>query len=266
MESENMFDLLPKTFYKYRDWYNDYHKMILTENQIYFSSQNGFNDPFDASIPFRYDEAEMTSENIFKKFYETGREMMPHLSESELIQKCYEQQHSGIFENGEYWKNHYDKYVENINRNFGIYTLTTKNSNLLMWSHYANSHKGFCVGFNTEKLFKLVMGTIGPVIYDNVMPFVPMFEEGLEGITRLLNTKSKDWKYEDEYRMVKSFAANKTFTFEENIINEVIIGLNMNENSKDEIKELVKTKFPETKLFEATKDLNEFKLNIIPIL
>ncbi|WP_214826490.1 DUF2971 domain-containing protein [Chryseobacterium sp. ISL-6] len=58
-------------------------------------------------------------------------------------------------------KNHYEKYVENVNRNFGIYSLTTKNSNLLMWSHYGNSHKGFCIGFNTEKLFKLVMGTLG---------------------------------------------------------------------------------------------------------
>jgi len=76
METENSFDLFPKTLYKYRDWYNDYHKQILTENQIFLSSQNAFNDPFDAVIPFRYDEREMTSENIFKKLYETGHELM----------------------------------------------------------------------------------------------------------------------------------------------------------------------------------------------
>lgn len=263
-----MFELLPTVLYKYRDWENNYHKKILTENQIFFSSQNGFNDPFDATIPFRYDEKEMTPENIFRKLYETGREFMPHLTETELIQKCYEQQQSGIFENGEYWKNHYDQYVQNVNKNFGIYSLTTKNSNLLMWSHYANSHRGFCVGFNTEKMFNLVMGTVGPVIYDDKMPFVPMFEEGLgiEGVTKLLNTKSKEWEYEDEYRMVKSLAANKIFTFEDNIIEEVILGLNMTEPHKEEILEIVKNKFPEVKLFQATKDLNEFKLNITPIL
>lgn len=264
--TKDIFELLPKTLYKYRDWYNDYHKKILTENQIFFPSQNAFNDPFDAAIPFRYDEKEMTPENIFKKLYETGRESMPHLSEAELINECYKQQNSGIFENGEYWKNYYEKYVESVKRNFGIFSLTTKCSNLLMWSHYANSHKGFCIGFNTEKLFNLVRGTIGTVVYDDVMPFAPMFDNGLEGITKLLNTKSNDWKYEDEYRMIKSLSANKTFIFEENIIDEIILGLNMNEKSKNEIKEIVDTKLSDIKLFEATKDLNEFKLNIIPIL
>ncbi len=265
MEPENMFELLPKVLYKYRDWNNLYHKKILTENQIFFSSRIGFNDPFDASIPFRYDEKEMTPDNIFKKLYETGKEFMPDLSDEELIQKCYEQQNSGIFEKGTYWKNQYDNFVEKVNNTFGILSLTTKNSNLLMWSHYANSHRGFCIGFNTEKLFKLTRGTIGPVIYDNKMPFVPLFDREIEGITKLLNTKSKEWEYEDEYRMVKSLSANKTFEFEENLIEEVILGLNMDDKNKTEVIDIVKQKFPETKLYEATKDLDEFKLNIIPI-
>lgn len=263
-----IFEGLPPVLYKYRDWANNYHQKILTENQIFLSSQNGFNDPFDATIPFRYDERELTPENIFKKLYESGKEFMPHLTDAELIDECYKQQQSGIFENGTYWKDYYDKYVENVNENFGILSLTIKHDNLLMWSHYANCHTGFCVGFNSIKLFNLILGALGPVMYDNVMPNVPLFDKlGIEGVTRLLNTKSCDWAYEEEYRIIKSFAANTAFTFEdETIVEKVVLGLKMPEEAKNEIVDLLRSKFPETKIYEATKDLEQFKLNIIPIL
>ena len=102
---------IPSILYKYRDWSNIYHKKIITENQIFLSSQNGFNDPFDATIPFRYDEKELTPENIFLKLYETGKELMPNLTEEELIEECYRQQNSGIFENGSILTNFSDGYT-----------------------------------------------------------------------------------------------------------------------------------------------------------
>ncbi len=259
---------IPSILYKYRDWSNIYHKKIITENQIFLSSQNGFNDPFDATIPFRYDEKELTPENVFLKLYETGKELMPGLTEEELIEECYRQQNSGIFENGTYWKDYYVKYVDSVNRDFGILSLTNKKNNLLMWSHYANCHKGFCIGFNSSKLFNLISGSLGKVFYDEKMPTVPLFDKlEIEGITKLLNTKSLDWAYEEEYRIIKSLAANSTFTFsDDSIVEEVILGLNMSNENKKEIIDILKTNFPNTKIYEASRDLEKFKLNIIPIL
>lgn len=45
------------------------------------------------------------------------------------------------------------KFYEVSNRVIGILSLTSKNDNLLMWVHYANSHKGFVVEFNIENVF-----------------------------------------------------------------------------------------------------------------
>ena len=45
----------PDVLYKYRVWEHDYHKRILTEDEIYFASSADFNDPFDCAIPIRYD-------------------------------------------------------------------------------------------------------------------------------------------------------------------------------------------------------------------
>jgi len=46
------------TLYKYRAWNDDmnYQKRIITNNEIYLSSADQFNDPFDASLPFSIDQ------------------------------------------------------------------------------------------------------------------------------------------------------------------------------------------------------------------
>jgi hypothetical protein len=70
--------------------------------------------------------------------------------------------------------------------------------NLLLWSHYADSHKGVCVEFDATKLpisaFK--------VHYDNKYPEAiypnPPDQRAFFPALR----KSKEWKYEDEFRTI----------------------------------------------------------------
>ena len=46
---------MPKTLLKYRDWNNEYHRNLLTKQEIYFAKPSEFNDPFDGNIPIRWD-------------------------------------------------------------------------------------------------------------------------------------------------------------------------------------------------------------------
>ncbi|MBV9575704.1 MAG: DUF2971 domain-containing protein [Gammaproteobacteria bacterium] len=43
----------------------------------------------------------------------------------------------------------YNEYVHN---QLGILSLSSCNDSILMWSHYADFHKGFCIGFKTNSL------------------------------------------------------------------------------------------------------------------
>jgi hypothetical protein len=68
----------PEILYKYRTWYNEcdkfqYQKRILTDNELYLSSADQFNDPFDSALPFRYKESDLTRDNLFKKLFESGK-------------------------------------------------------------------------------------------------------------------------------------------------------------------------------------------------
>ena len=62
----------------------EYHKKILLKNEIYFTSVRKFNDPFDSTVPFRYDLG--SYEQIFSLYVEHVRRDHPMLTENEVIE------------------------------------------------------------------------------------------------------------------------------------------------------------------------------------
>jgi hypothetical protein len=253
---------IPETLYKYRSWGMKFHKSLLNDQEIFLASPANLNDPFDASLPFRYKQEELTPENIYKKLIEVGRKNWPDMTERELQEMAYKRQQSGVFENGEYWKEQHAQSRDSMHKTFGILSCTTKNDNLLMWAHYADSHRGFCVGMNSEILFNTVGGAIGRVNYADSFPTMPLFDQNTSYMVEMLNTKSPEWSYEDEFRLTKGGASNKAFQLPKEAITEVIFGCNMSEQDRKEIIEALDSKLPHVKIFDATPSLEHFTLDI----
>jgi hypothetical protein len=256
---------IPNTLYKYRIWEDEYNKRLITHNELYLSSANQFNDPFDATLPFRYVDKDISEENVIQKLLQVGRDVNPQLSERQLIEIAKERYQSGEFNSDEYWRKFHPEFRKQVNERYGIYCLTTKNDNLLMWSHYANSHRGFCVGFDKFKLFETAQGMIGKITYSTDFPKVPMFEEGIGGLTQLIMTKSEHWEYEDEYRITKSSASRKTLILDNSAFKEIILGCNIDPKSREEIISVVKAKSTSIKIYDSKIDDKEFKLNLVEI-
>lgn len=253
---------IPETLYKYRSWGSEYHRSLLTKNEIFLASPANLNDPFDASLPFRYDQAEMTPDNIFRKLVEVGKTNWPDKSDAELHEIAFERQKSGVFENGDYWKEHHATAKEAMHNTFGILSTTTKNNNLLMWAHYADCHRGFCVGLNSKILFETIGGTIGRVQYAESFPLMPLFGQNTHHMVAMLNTKSPEWEYEDEYRLTKHGASNVAFAIPPEAITEVVFGCNISDKDRKEIIEVLDSKLPHVRLFNANTSLEHFSLDI----
>ncbi|MFM5554386.1 DUF2971 domain-containing protein [Aeromonas veronii] len=101
----------------------------------------------------------------------------------------------------------------------GVVSLTETPRNLLMWSHYANEHKGMCIGYKTNFLdhhknktdSKLpVFYSPMKVNYDNIRydPHTDIFSSEnrsqlvKKAILKTLITKGDDWIYEKEHRSI----------------------------------------------------------------
>lgn len=93
---------------------------------------------------------------------------------------------------------------EQLYQQIGVLSLTTKDSDLLMWSYYTN-HKGFCIEFDYNKFPFKTHGPF-PINYqDKVKPI--SFTEKLyssEMLATLVqsNIKYEKWEHEDEWRIL----------------------------------------------------------------
>jgi hypothetical protein len=78
----------------------------------------------------------------------------------------------------------------------GYLSLSATNKSILMWSHYAQNHEGFVIGFRREHEY-FNYGLM-KVKYKDKRPFLDPTQPKQDA--SLFYTKSTDWKYEEEYR------------------------------------------------------------------
>ncbi|MDK2826595.1 MAG: hypothetical protein PWQ44_1775 [Methanolobus sp.] len=203
-----MIDENSNLVFKYRQIDEEGHTFSILENQeLYFNLPSEFNDPFDCMVDTVYegDEGEWNSfleegisnpenrDNFIKNMLENG--IMKINSDHSNIKKL---QISGdIFSET-------DSY-------FRVYCFTQEKDNILMWSHYANNHKGICLSFrfypgDDFNFFKLDsrMHPLYPVNYQNDLPKQVNFLINYEprDLLSFLFTKHTNWKYENEHRLI----------------------------------------------------------------
>lgn len=90
--------------------------------------------------------------------------------------------------------------------NFGVLSLTETPDNLLMWSHYGDSHKGVVLGFDESHPFfqgdEVVSGLsrLNKVEYSQKRPILSI---STQNNPKVFLRKSVDWSYEREWRLIR---------------------------------------------------------------
>ena len=132
-----------ETLYKYRDWNDKFHKKMLTENEVYFSNNYSFNDPFDLNLPIVISGTTQFDELSFREDFSRSNRREPTKKEINDALRNFPnlaRKHPEIIEET---KKEMEQIVRNIEERLGVFCLSRNRSNTLMWGHYANSHKGF---------------------------------------------------------------------------------------------------------------------------
>jgi hypothetical protein len=88
------------------------------------------------------------------------------------------------------------KVTELVSQKWRVYCLGPCPTLNLMWSHYAAGHTGVCLEFSTDNS---VFSQAQKVFYKQEYPRWLLHGEKLE--LEILQTKSDEWSYEDEYRL-----------------------------------------------------------------
>lgn len=263
---------------------------ILDTCLIRYTQPGAFNDPFEIkpyiaklSTPDEFEKVlgELLPEET-KRMYDQLPELARRVFSFDFVQmqvkKKQEDARQDMYESMEL----FTPMLRNImsrkmNELLGILTLTEKPDNLLMWSHYADSHEGFVIGFDSNnRHFDERKGPndelryLRKVEYRDQRPQAPL--TGLTDVDVFL-VKSSQWEYEQEWRILRALQeADKVihaedypihlFKFPSDAVVEVIFGCRMHESCKQRIlRILFKSEiFKDVTVLQAVPDEKEFRI------
>lgn len=151
----------------------------------------------------------------------------------------------------------------------GISCLSGKGNNSLMFSHYADEHRGVCLIFAPSKFSSLVNrwgvdvgGRVQRVCYYNRFPD---FDEEREP-AKIATSKNRDWNYEDEYRLTTNNAYRSgVYTFDPDALIGIIFGVRTSEEKKEEIYKSAKDTQRSIEFYQARKSDHSYNLDIVRV-
>jgi hypothetical protein len=161
-------------------------------------------------------------------------------------------------------------------KSVGVLCFTSKNDNHLMWSHYADSHKGFCLGYkrNSEEnvwratrpvnyvddITDLFNGIVGNISKWKVRDHRPP-EEVIKNAEKVIYTKNSQWAYENEWRLIDGNTGSGLTRIPVDI-SRIIFGFRMPTTDKQAVYNLTKS-VDGIKYFQCTGAIgNNFAMDI----
>ena len=183
---------MPRYLYKYcslkklsdqdpKNKINIYTHSIITANELYFNSPANFNDPYDCNIS-KIDTPSVNNRDFGK---DLSKDKINEIIKVTTI-------------NPEYIKTAIKNYMDKI----GICCFSTVCDSILMWSHYADYHKGICLKFDILKDPNFFLNTVS-VHYSHLLPYFDFKSYKNRIPEEILRTKFIDWSYENEVRIFK---------------------------------------------------------------
>ena len=211
---------------------------LLVNRELWFAKPKSLNDPFEC--PF-------DANRIFD-----GIDRFPQLSDAEIKKQ--------------------KELVLDVFNSLGVCSFSRARKNQLMWAHYADEHKGFCIGFNGSNLLnnEPVIKAID-VIYQadlpqpNVIGNFRQKDNSLVGtidsnaLHEIIRTKYTYWKYERETRLI--LPVSGASAFQPHDVRSIAFGLRMLERDRQTIITLLSgSEWKHIKWYEAVKVHGRFAL------
>jgi hypothetical protein len=261
----------PEFLYKYRSLACDIDRErvqeIITTYQIYYPAPEQINDPFDCRMPpiksstpwwtrsrIAATEATTDSERVdnWHKFEESRPRSDAELEELNKPLSADEQREFGEIFSSE---------IKAKLKTTGVLSLCAINDNVLMWSHYADSHKGVCLKFCLEKWPDLKTNIL-PVCYPKERLLLQLDSETLkteQAVEALVLTKDPSWAYECEWRSLARSPGKNSFP--EVALVGIILGCQISPGNEKWLRSILPSS-GRIKLYRAEKKTKEFGLDI----
>jgi hypothetical protein len=228
---------LPKSMFKYYR-INSHSLTNLRDDTVWICSPEAYNDPYDCL--FRITEADVVTAakrglvKDFVRIFKLERFLPPDVIKSARASDDPLQRLVEAIPAGQVFPPDSDpvrmaqfasvrlpklvgdtiNFIHQIRCATKVCSFTERSDSIVMWSHYADYHKGFCIEYDISKLppQHLLRRGVFPAVYSASLFDLTRWSEKLVSVGRqrfnpalvllAMTHKYKDWKYEREWRLV----------------------------------------------------------------
>ena len=213
MVEEQIEKSFPDIIYKYFKFNENLYDLIIN-NRLWFSNPSDFNDPYDCNVGFHKKYTKEEISNFLKNVQSTTNEKLTEEQIKETLEEWLNEPNK--------MQEQYIRHLREFVNSKGVCCFSGTDKNLLMWSHYADSHKGMCLGFDKKSLDKS-FAIINWVNYKDKFPDIHLLNNSNDGVNTIMKHKSNVWDYEKEIRI---FHGKKgLYQFPREAIKQVFFGL-----------------------------------------
>jgi hypothetical protein len=245
--------------YKYRSMASTGLNDIFEKRKVFLNNATKFNDPFECRPHLIVDGSSLERAAFLK---ELAKDRFPNADRAEIM-RLVRGKDAFLTDQGKLRKA-YSGFVATV----GIYCLSEKKDDILMWAHYSDAHKGLCLEFEASTEGSLFWEAF-KVVYQEEYPIVNMMRIGeAEEFRKALLTKSTHWAYEQERRVLKmeNEGGAGSYDFPPAALTGVIFGALMSSGDKETIRNWVKAYPSEIAIYQATVNGHRYQLDVNKIM
>jgi hypothetical protein len=240
----------------------EHSESLFSRPEIWFSSPAALNDPFECRPWYNF---EGTKEQVLEVFERIIRRHHAHWTQESVSTEAMNWYSGGRHQDPRFWTQFRRDLVNMIKARIGLCCLTRTNTNILMWSHYASEHQGYCLEFAASSTTPF-FGEAQKVHYSEQFPVVNFFNTPNDTqVDLMFLTKFSGWKYEEEYRIVDHQFGAGLHAYPVELLKSVTFGFRTPEADRAKIRDWLRKRNAEVKLYQAAIDDREFKIVICPV-
>jgi hypothetical protein len=261
---------IPSSLYRYSGLGGDrleWTRRLVVDSEWYFAAPSLFNDPLDFKIATSFDAPGDVVEKHWRDLAEKSLASMPAKEKEARIQGLIRD--SGTSDG----RKRLEERLLGVLAKNGTACLATDPTNILMWSYYADGHKGAAVRFGMDLDRLLALGTAFNEQGTDLFPVEVEYKEEFpncnyytadkhERIKVVLGTKSSAWKHEGEWRIVLPGRCDCYLKIPPQIITGVILGMRIGAQEEETIRGWLAKRSPPVELLRVVHKPNSFRLEL----
>jgi len=260
--------MTPNRLFHYQTFKEEHLVSLLSEGKLKLSRPDQFNDPWDCRVHYQVPMDSAGRERAIDHWKELNRKHYPHITEAKRAIMAYDIKSNPSKLEVALAKTEAILY-EFLCNQYRIYCLSEKPDVALMWGHYAGAHTGVCLEFDAKRA---PFAGAAKVKY---LSAYPAYDIVAGDAYDSLFTKSADWSYEAEWRLIaeeRAFARSSRTIKTDNdflmipsgVLKSITMGCLTDKSAQRLIQNIIKTNAPSVLVRKATLARDRYGLVITP--